>query len=398
MSQRLSLNSPQDVSSFQTSVQTHKQLLASELQSQGIRMVDEAASSASRRGGAGPSDHKAITLLGTTIMVPIHTRPAHQSIFTADPPDTSGKSMLYRNGVPEAPLQFPPQPKFYGLSTADGIPYWKIGQLHSHNVLATTVLQTCIRYGNSDTKCQFCALGESLRAGRTISKKSPAQLAEVAEAAMRLDGVEQVVLTTGTPPTEDRGAAVLVEVAQAIKERTGLAIQAQCEPPADFVWFERLKVVGVDSLGMHLEAWSEHVRARIMPGKAQVPVSFYLKAFEAAVAVFGRGQVSTYLLAGLGDTVEELLEGSWQLIARGVYPFVVPFVPISGTPLQNQTPPTAEFMRAVLEPLGNMLRTAGMTSDTVKAGCAKCGACSSLSTFEKGNRDALATTSPCAVG
>ncbi len=382
------------MSSFQTSVLTHKQVLASELQSLGIRMVDEAHSASSRRGGAGPSDHKAIKLLGTTIMVPIHTRPAHVSPFTADPPDAEGKSMLYRNGIPETPLQFPPQPRFYGLATDDGIPYWKLGQLHSHNVLATTVLQTCIRYGNSETKCQFCAIGESLKAGRTIARKTPAQLAEVAEAAMRLDGVEQVVLTTGTPPTEDRGAAILVEVAHAIKARTGLLIQAQCEPPADFIWFGRLKSAGVDSLGMHLEAWSEHVRARIMPGKAQVPVSFYLEAFEAAVRLFGRGQVSTYLLAGLGDTVEELLAGCWQLIARGVYPFVVPFVPITGTPLEHHSPPSAGFMRAILEPLGAMLRHAGMTSDTVKAGCAKCGACSSLSTFEKSSSSNQLST-PC---
>jgi radical SAM protein (TIGR04043 family) len=291
--------------------------------------------------------------------------------------------MLYRDGIPETPLRFPPQPKFYAYKTADGIPYWKIAQLHSHNVLATTVLQTCIRYGNNETKCQFCAIGESLRAGRTIARKSAMQLAEVAEAARQLDGVEQVVLTTGTPPTEDRGAAILAEVAAAIKERTGLRIQAQCEPPEDFGWFRCMRDAGVDSLGMHLEAWDENVRRRIMPGKAQVPVTFYLEAFAAAVAMFGRAQVSTYLLAGLGDTVEGLLEGCRSLIALGVYPFVVPFVPIGGTPLENRTPPTAEFMRAILRPLGQMLTEAGMTSDTVKAGCAKCGACSSLSTFEK---------------
>lgn len=371
------------MNTFQTSVLSHKQLLASELQSLGLRILDEGGSASSRRGGAGPSDHKALTILGTTIMVPIHTRPAHHSPFTADAPDAQGRSMLYRDGLPEAPLQFPPQPRFYGLNTAEGIPYWKIAQLHSRNVLATTVLQTCIRYGNSTTKCQFCAIGESLKAGRTIAKKSAAQLAEVAEAAMKLDGVEQVVLTTGTPPTDDRGAAVLVEVATAIKQRTGLLIQAQCEPPADFTWFHRLQEAGVDSLGMHLEAWDESVRARIMPGKAEVPVAFYLKAFAAAVRVFGRGQVSTYLLAGLGDSVEGLLDGCRKLIALGVYPFVVPFVPIGGTQLENRKPPTPEFMRAILQPLGEMLAEAGMTSDTVKAGCAKCAACSSLSTFEK---------------
>ena len=245
------------------------------------------------------------------------------------------------------------------------------------------MLQTCIRYGNSATKCQFCAIGESLKGGRTIARKSPAQLAQVAAAAKQLDGVRNVVMTTGTPPTEDRGAAILTECAEAIKAATDLPIQAQCEPPADFRWFGRMRDSGVDSLGMHLEAWDEEVRRVIMPGKAEVPRAVYLEAFAAAVAVFGRGQVSTYLLAGLGDTVEGLLDASEQLISLGVYPFVVPFVPVSGTPLAGQPPPSADFMRAVLQPLGEWLTAAGMTSDTVKAGCAKCAACSSLSAFEK---------------
>lgn len=368
---------------YETALVSRKQWLLSELQSLGLRMLDEASSASSRRGGAGPSDHKAVSIMGTTIMVPIHTRPAHHSPFTASVPGNDGRAMLYRDGEPESPILFPRQPRFYSMETEEGIPYWKIAQLHSHNVLATTVLQTCIRYGNTSTKCQFCAIGESLKGDRTIARKTPEQLAEVAEAAKRFDGIEQVVLTTGTPPTEDRGAAVLTEVARAIKLRTGLAIQAQCEPPADFIWFKHLHEAGVDSLGMHLEAWDEEVRARIMPGKAQVPVSYYLKAFQAAVEVFGRGQVSTYLLAGLGDAKESLLDACRQLIALGVYPFVVPFVPIGGTQLENRPPPSSDFMRSILLPLGEMLTSAGMTSDTVKAGCAKCGACSSLSSFEK---------------
>jgi radical SAM protein (TIGR04043 family) len=144
-----------------------------------------------------------------------------------------------------------------------------------------------------------------------------------------------------------------------------------------------MKDAGVDSLGMHLEAWDEEVRREIMPGKAEVTRDFYMKAFDAAVKVFGRGQVSTYLLAGLGDTREDLLEAGETLIARGVYPFVVPFVPVGGTQLADHAPPSAEFMRAVLEPIGTMLSEARMTSETVKAGCSKCAACSSLSSFEK---------------
>ncbi len=361
---------------------SQKNFLLSELQSFGVRLTSDTGAP-SRTGGAGPTDHKAMTVLGTTIMVPVHTHAAATSPFSVNAVESDERIQLCYEGERIAYISYPPQPEFYKHSTQDGIPYWKIATLHSKDVLATTILQTCIRYGNKKTKCQFCAIGESLRAGRTIAHKTPEQLAEVAAAAQKYDGIRSVVMTTGTPVTDDRGAAVMAESAAAIKAATGLPIQAQCEPPADFAWFQKLKDAGVDSLGMHLEAWDESVRAEIMPGKAEVPVSYYKQAFRAAVEVFGRGQVSTYLLAGLGDSAEGLIEASRELIELGVYPFVVPFVPVTGTQLENHPAPSAEFMRAVLKPIGRMLERAGMTSETVKAGCAKCGACSSLSSFEK---------------
>jgi radical SAM protein (TIGR04043 family) len=367
---------------FPLALLTKKQFLLSELQTHGLRLLDSSAGAASRRGGAGPTDHKAVTVLGTTIMVPVHTQGAVHSRYVATAPDRRGVSILQSNETVVCEISFPPQPRFYGLTTAEGIPYWKIALLHSRDTLATTLLQTCVRYGNSATKCQFCAIGESLKAGRTIAKKTPAQLAEVAAAAKRLDGIANVVMTTGTPATDDRGAAILSECALAVKSATDLPIQGQCEPPADFEWFVRMRDAGVDSLGMHLEAWDENVRRRIMPGKAEVTRAFYLEAFAAAVEIFGRGQVSTYLLAGLGDTVESLHEAARVLIDLGVYPFIVPFVPVTGTPLATHRPPSAEFLRSVFGPVGRWLSEAGMTSNTVKAGCAKCAACSTLSTFE----------------
>ena len=376
--------SPPSASRFQGALLHRKEELLSELQSFGLR-VAPGETGLSRTGGAGPTDHKAITVLGTTIMVPVHTHHSAVSPFELGASNSRDRAQLIHEGSPISEVTFPPSPRFYDLTTGDGTPFWKIATLHSTDVLATTVLQTCIRYGNKSTKCQFCAIGESLKAGKTIAHKSPAQLAEVAAAAKRLDGVKHVVLTTGTPATSDRGAAILCDTAAAIKAATGLPIQAQCEPPDDFAWFQKLKDAGVDSLGMHLEAWDEDVRARIMPGKAEVPLSYYMQAFEAAVAVFGKTQVSTYLLAGLGDTADGLIDAAEKLIGIGVYPFIVPFVPVTGTQLENHPAPTASFMRAVLEPVGEMLTANGMTSENAKAGCAKCGACSSLSAFENSN-------------
>ncbi|MEL6385168.1 MAG: MSMEG_0568 family radical SAM protein, partial [Cyanobacteria bacterium J06626_18] len=180
-----------------------------------------------------------------------------------------------------------------------------------------------------------------------------------------------------------RGAAYLTECAKATKARINLPIQAQCEPPDDFTWFERMKAAGIDSLGMHLEAVDPNVRARIMPGKAEVSLAHYFNAFEAAVNVFGWGQVSTYLLAGLGDSLETLVAVSDRLISLGVYPFVVPFVPITGTPLANHPAPGTDFMFTLYQKVGALLKAAGMSSADINAGCAKCGACSALSTFEE---------------
>jgi radical SAM protein (TIGR04043 family) len=360
--------------------------LMTDLQSYGLRLLDPGAGAPSRRGGAGPSDHKAVTIDGHTIMVPVHTSSAWASPFVADAPDADGRVTLKRGSIPIAQIAFPKQPRFYGLSTADGVPYSHIATLHGADVLATTVLQTCIRYESRRKACKFCAIGQSLAAGRTVAHKTPQQLAEVAKAAVELDGIKHMVMTTGTPAGDDRGAQVLCDSARAIKAAVNLPLQGQCEPPEDDAWFQRMKDAGIDTLGMHLEVVSPAVREHIMPGKAQVPVSKYMASFEAAVAVFGRGQVSTYILAGLGDTREEILAICEQLVGIGVYPFVVPFVPIAGTPLEDHPAPDAAWMKSILEPLGAMVSAAGLLSKDIKAGCGKCGACSSLSQYEKDER------------
>lgn len=316
-------------------------------------------------------------------MVPVHTHTAATSPFLIDVVHVDGSAQLLRDGIAIGSVGFPGAPNFYQRKTSDGIPYGKIAQLHGADVLATTVLQTCVRYGRRATSCQFCAIGESLKNGLTINRKTPEHLAEVARAAVELDGVKHMVMTTGTPNFTDRGAEILCESAAAVKAVVDLPIQAQCEPPDDPIWFQRLKDAGVDSLGMHLEAVTPEVRERIMPGKAEVTIEQYMQAFRDAVAVFGRGQVSTYILAGLGDSSDAILAMSEQLIALGVYPFVVPFVPNSDTPLANHPAPTAEFMRTILIPLGEMLAEANMRSRDIKAGCGRCGACSTLSTYEK---------------
>ena len=373
------------ISSTRQLLTESRQRLITELQTKGLRLTHAEQRHVSRRGGAGPSDHQAVTVDGTTLMVPIYSDSAWQSPFSVDSFE-QGELVVKVEGdktIPIKNVSFASTPKFYDKVTADGIPYSHIATLHSRDVLATTVLQTCIRYESRRKSCKFCSIGQSLHTGRTIAHKTPAQLAEVAKAAVELDGVKHMVLTTGTPATLDRGASILCDSARAIKAAINIPIQGQCEPPGDPAWYRRMKDAGIDTLGMHLEVVTLELRREIMPGKAEVSVEQYMQGFQKAVAVFGRGQVSTYILAGLGDSVELILEISDRLIEVGVYPFVVPFVPIRGTPLEDHPPASAEFMESILKPLGQRLHQAGMMASNIKAGCGRCGACSTLAGYEK---------------
>src|ERR1700753_3367366 len=191
--------------------------LINELQSFRGRLADPKGGADSRRGGAGPSDHMPMTIDGATVMIPVHNAPAFESPYIVDKPDGLGRSRVSRDGAVIGEVKFQLRPRFYERSTADGIPYSKIAVLHGRDVLASTILQTCIRYQSRTKPCQFCAIGQSLAAGRTIERKTPQQLGEVAKAAVELDGVKHMVMTTGTPPGSDRGASILCESAIGVK-------------------------------------------------------------------------------------------------------------------------------------------------------------------------------------
>jgi radical SAM protein (TIGR04043 family) len=273
------------------------------------------------------------------------------------------------------------RPRFYDLETEDGVPFDQLARLHGRDVLATTVVQTCIRYSSEETRCRFCTIEESLRAGATTQVKRPEQLAEVAAAAVRLDGVQQMVMTTGTSAGVDRGAKHLCKCVRAVKGAVPqIPIQVQIEPPVELSWIDALRDAGADAIGIHIEALDQDVRKRWTPGKATVPLERYEQAWARALAAFGPNRVSTYLLVGLGEDADELVAGAERLVERGIYPFVVPYRPLEGSLAHGDGvgPPPADVLADVTRRVGAALARAGMRGRDQVAGCAACGACSAL--------------------
>jgi len=349
--------------------------LVTELQSKGLRVE---ASMEARHGGAGPSDSGMLWIEGVAVTVPVDAEFAKTSPYSLRAEDDGFG--IYLDGRRLAAAAGAPRPRYYDMTTADGIPYWKIALLHLDS-LASTVLQTCAYWGNSD-QCAFCGIGLSLEAKRTTAKKRPEQLAEVAVAAKELDGAVDATLTTGSTYGADKGALYVGRCGQAVKEATGLPVEVQFEPPDDLDVIDRVHAMGVDSVGIHVETFDPAVLARIAPAKARTGIDGYFAAWERAVSLFGAGQVSTYVILGMGEDPQLTVDGCKRAIDLGVYPFVVPLRPIAGSLMESLPPPSAEYTETIYRQVVPYLTARGMSAGGAAAGCARCQACSAMSMVE----------------
>jgi len=351
--------------------------LLTALQSSGLRVEVPLAA---RAGGAGPADAGMLYIEGVQTTVPTGAAYVASSPYALRGEDDGGWA-VYRGTDRLASAALAARPRYYDLTTADGIPYHQIALLHLDSV-ASTVLQTCAYWGNDD-QCTFCGIGVTLAAGRTIAKKTPAMLAEVALAAKELDGAVDATLTTGSTATPDRGAMYVGRCGEAVKAAAGLPVQVQFEPPADLDVIDRVADMGIDSVGIHVETFDPDVLARVAPGKARWGIEAYFSAWERAVEAFGAGQVSTYVILGMGEDERTTVEGCKRAIDLGVYPFIVPLRPVPGSLMQDLLPPPKEAVEAVYRQVVPYLASKGMSSAGVAAGCARCQACSGMGAFER---------------
>jgi biotin synthase-related radical SAM superfamily protein len=211
---------------------------------------------------------------GVAVTVPTDSAFARSSPYVLRGEDDG--LAIYADGGRVASASTAGRPRFYDLTTSDGIPYWQIALLHLDS-LASTVLQTCAYWGNSD-QCRL--------------------------AAKQLDGAVDATLTTGSTSGRDRGALYVARCGRAIKETAGLPVEVQFEPPMDLDVIDRVHEQGIDSVGIHVESFDPVVLARVAPAKARTGIEGYFKAWERAVRLFGEGQVSTYVILGMGEDPE----------------------------------------------------------------------------------------------
>jgi biotin synthase len=133
-----------------------------------------------------------------------------------------------------------------------------------------------------------------------------------------------------------------------IKQQTDVAVSVSCQPlNGDNI--KLLADTGVERIGIPLDAATEELFDKIKGASAGGPYDWkkQFKLLEEAVSVFGKGKVSTHLIAGLGETETEMVKAIQKCVDVGVVPALFAFTPIDGTALVNMTQPAMQSYRRV---------------------------------------------------
>jgi len=275
-------------------------------------------------------------------------------------------------------LKLVQNPEFYDpkFKTSDGIPMKKIALVHGFDCLASTIYQKCVYWACGEA-CKFCGIELSLQADSTILEKNSEQISEVIAIAKKEGRCNHMTLTSGTTEENDKGANRYINLLKGIKQNyPNLPLHVQIEPIEDISLIDQLKEAGADTIGIHLEVLDDNIRKTITPGKAHIPFGIFEKNWNHALDKFGKNQVSSYILTGFGESIDDFIGDLEKIVSIGVIPFITPVRSLPGRddlPITNHNSLLEIYIKA-----GKMMKEYGVNPYENKAGCVRCGGCSAI--------------------
>lgn len=336
-----------------------------------------------RKGGAGPAGGRYFRFSnGSIANVPIWTTErSNPSLKIVDIQDyhrffiqDTRKPTLHPIEVNLIPI-----PQFSTETTVHGISYEKIALMHGDRTLATTINQRC-KYWRDGKRCQYCGIELSLNLQKTLEIKSGEQLVNAIHKAREEDPLfaQHLTLTIGTQITAGKGMEEYISIVKIIrKSYPNIPIHIQIEPMDDKSWYQKAFNAGVNTIGIHLEILNEEIRNEVCPGKKNISKETYIEHWKEAVKVFGKGQVSTFILTGFEKNYDNYTTDLELMIQLGVVPLITPtrFVPNL-----FETPPSTDinWYQKTNRFAAEKCLEYGLNPLENKAGCIRCGGCSPL--------------------
>ncbi|MBS7624098.1 MAG: radical SAM protein [Candidatus Bathyarchaeia archaeon] len=217
------------------------------------------------------------------------------------------------------------------------------------NAKPTTVYLLTYREGRCSANCAFCpqARDSTSRADMLSRVIWPDfTLSDVVSSIIRSvenGEIKRVCIQALNYAGVQRDLEYLVSK---IRSTCEVPISVSCQPltPEDM---RMLLSAGVERISIALDAVTEEIFSRVKGELANGPYRWrlHLNSLRDAVRVFGRGKVTTHLIAGLGESEEEFISMMQKCVDEGVFPALFAFTPIQGTRMANHPRPPITYYR-----------------------------------------------------
>ena len=217
----------------------------------------------------------------------------------------------------------------------------------------TTAYLMTYKPGKCTANCLFCPQARTSR--------SKAEL--LSRVSWPTFATNQVLQKIGTAPASQRIHRVCIQalnypevfthltaIVKALKQHANIPVSVSCQP-LNSGNMRLLAEAGAYRIGIALDAATEKLFNEVKGVNANEPYDWneQFRQLREALEIFGKGNVSTHIIIGLGETEKEAASLIQQCVNMGVSPALFAFTPIRGTALENKSqPPLATYRRVQL--------------------------------------------------
>jgi len=231
------------------------------------------------------------------------------------------------------------------------------------DALPTTVYMLTYRRSKCSASCAFCpqsktSSGRADMLSRVIWPAFPTTevIARIAEAFETGNILRVCVQALNYANVQSD----LINLAKMIRASCKMSISVSCQPLTRQK-MQALAEVGVNRVSIALDAATEELFDKVKGAYVGGPYRWksHLAALEEAVEIFGWNNVSTHLIAGLGEREEDFVKIIQKCVDMGVCPALFAFTPVPGAAMNNSSPPSVNYYRRMQ--LAQYLITHGST-------------------------------------
>ncbi len=212
----------------------------------------------------------------------------------------------------------------------------------------TTAFLMTYQDGKCEANCAFCPQARE-------SSASSDRLSRISWPEFAIDSV----IANWIPPGQFRRICVqticypevvddVVDIVGRLRQITKLPISVAIHP-VSIIELKRLKDVGVSNIGIALDASTSELFDEV---KGKERESLYRwenhnQALKEALRMFGKGNVTTHLIVGLGESEFEAAKFISHMYQEGVSVGLFAFTNIKGTSLEDHPTPNLETYRRI---------------------------------------------------